>query len=47
MRVLAEARRQNFAYLQLETYYSPDMKDDNAIGVMILDRVPNINEKIP
>lgn len=48
MRVLAEARAARaFAYLQLETYYSPDMKDDNAIGVMILDRVPNINEKIP
>ncbi len=46
--ILAEARAiRAFAYLQLETYYSPDMKDDNAAGVIILDHVPTNNEKIP
>ncbi|OPC04476.1 SusD/RagB family protein [Elizabethkingia meningoseptica] len=48
LQVLAEARAiRAFAYLQLETYYSPDMKDDNALGVMIVNNVPGINQKLP
>ncbi|NAW52035.1 RagB/SusD family nutrient uptake outer membrane protein [Elizabethkingia argentiflava] len=46
--ILAEARAARaFAYLILETYYSPDMKDNNALGVMILDHVPANDEKLP
>lgn len=30
-----------FAYLQLETYFSTNMADDAALGVMLLDFVPN------
>ncbi|HFK5529487.1 TPA: RagB/SusD family nutrient uptake outer membrane protein [Elizabethkingia anophelis] len=48
IRILAEARAiRAFAYLQLETYYSPNMKDDNALGVIVLDHVPANNEKLP
>jgi starch-binding outer membrane protein, SusD/RagB family len=40
-RILAEARAiRAFSMLQLLTYYSPDLTDDNALGVIILDHVP-------
>lgn len=35
--ILAEARAiRAYAYLELEKYFSTDMKDDNALGVMLL-----------
>lgn len=36
-----------FSYLQLLTYFSTDMSDDNALGVMLFDYVPAITEKLP
>jgi hypothetical protein len=40
-RILAEARvLRAFATLQLLTYYSTDLKNDSALGVIILDHVP-------
>lgn len=46
--ILAEARAlRAFAYLQLVTYFSTNPADDNALGVMLLDYVPTIGEKLP
>ncbi len=39
--IIAQARAlRAFAYLQLETFYSEDMKNDDALGVIIVDGVP-------
>lgn len=46
--ILAEAKAvRAFAYFQLLTYYSTDLSDDNALGVMLFDYVPAIGEKLP
>lgn len=46
--ILAQARvLRAFAYLELEKYFAPDMKDDNGLGVMITPDVTNINDKTP
>ena len=46
--ILAEARAlRAYAYLQLVAFFSPDMSDDSALGVMLLDFVPSIDVKLP
>jgi hypothetical protein len=46
--ILAEARTlRAYCYLQLQAFYSPDMSNDNALGVMLLDFVPNFNTALP
>ncbi len=46
--ILAQTRAlRAFSHLQLLTYFSPNMKDDAAIGVVKMDRVPTILEKLP
>jgi hypothetical protein len=46
--ILAETRAlRAFAYLNLQSYYSTDMSNPNALGVILLDYVPKINEKLP
>ncbi len=46
--ILAEARvLRAFAYLQLMSYYSEDMKNDASKGVIILDHVPTLDEQLP
>ncbi|MDO4728254.1 MAG: RagB/SusD family nutrient uptake outer membrane protein [Bacteroidota bacterium] len=36
-----------FSHFQLLTYFSTDLKNDNALGVMKLDFVPTPNQQIP
>lgn len=46
--ILAQARAlRAFAYIQLEAYFSTDMKDSTALGVILLDHVPTVAEKLP
>ena len=46
--ILAEARvLRAWAYVQLSAYFSTDMKDENALGVILLDHVPNAQEQLP
>lgn len=46
--VLAQTRAlRAFCNLQLLTYFSTNMKDDNALGVILLDRVPTPLEALP
>ncbi len=46
--ILAEARAvRAFTYMQLLAFYSTDMKDPDALGVMLLDFVPEVNTKLP
>ncbi|WP_291134855.1 RagB/SusD family nutrient uptake outer membrane protein [Flavobacterium sp. UBA7663] len=46
--ILAEARTlRALSYLKLMTYYSEDMSDDSALGVLLLDFVPTIDTKLP
>ena len=46
--VLAQTRAlRAFCNLQLLTYFSTNMKDDNALGVILLDRVPTHLEAVP
>lgn len=35
-----------FAHLELVTYYSTDLTDDNALGVITLDYVPSIDQQL-
>lgn len=35
------------AYLNLLSFYSPDMTDDNALGVILFDYVPTVDEQLP
>jgi hypothetical protein len=45
---LAEARvLRAYAYLNLMTYYSTDMKNDNALGVILSDKVYPFETKLP
>ncbi|MDY3338319.1 RagB/SusD family nutrient uptake outer membrane protein [Riemerella anatipestifer] len=44
--ILAEARvLRALSYLQLQTYFSENMQDDNALGVIIVDGVPTADTK--
>lgn len=46
--ILAEAKAlRAYAYFQLLTYYSTDLSDDNALGVMLFEDVPPIDVKLP
>ncbi|MFY7665058.1 RagB/SusD family nutrient uptake outer membrane protein [Flavobacterium sp.] len=46
--IIAEARAlRAFAYMQLLAFYSPDMTDPDALGVMLLDFVPEVDTKLP
>lgn len=46
--ILAQARAlRAYAYVQLSSYFSTDMSDDNALGVVYIDYVPTIDEKLP
>ena len=46
--ILAQARAiRAYCYLQLETYFSTDMKDPNALGTILFDKVPTTDEKLP
>lgn len=46
--VIAQARAlRAFSYLQLLSYYSTNMKDPNALGVIILDHIPTTDEQLP
>lgn len=46
--IIGQARAlRAYAHIQLLTYFSPNMKDDNALGVIALDRVPTKEEQLP
>lgn len=46
--IVAQARAlRAYGHMQLLTYFSTDLKDDNALGVIAIDRVPGIFEKLP
>lgn len=46
--ILAQAKAlRAFSYFQLLTYFSTDLKDDNALGVMLFTNVPGAGEKLP
>lgn len=47
-KVLAEAKTMRaLAYLQLQTYFSEDMTNDAALGVMIVKDVPTTSTQLP
>jgi hypothetical protein len=46
--ILAQARAlRAFAHFELMVYFSKDLSDSNALGVMLLDRVPVITDDFP
>ena len=46
--IIGQARAlRAYAHFQLLTYFSTNMKDDAALGVIALDRVPTKEEKLP
>ena len=46
--ILAQARAiRAYSYLQLETFFSTDMKDPNALGVILIKDVPATDAKLP
>lgn len=46
--IIAQARAiRAFAHFQLLVYFSEDISDDEALGVMLVDFVPAISESIP
>ncbi len=46
--IIAQARAiRAFCHFQLLVYFSPDIADDNAPGVMLLDFVPSITQDVP
>lgn len=46
--ILAQARAiRAYSYLQLLSYFSTDMSDDSALGVMLYDFVPELTDKLP
>lgn len=46
--ILAQAKAlRAYAYIQLVSYFSTDMSDDSALGVMLVDIVPAIDQKFP
>lgn len=45
---IAEAKAlRAFSYIQLLSYFSTNMADPSALGVMLLDKIPEFNEKLP
>lgn len=47
-RILAEARAlRALAYLELESYFAVDMKDDNGLGVILYNEVPDVLPNVP
>jgi starch-binding outer membrane protein, SusD/RagB family len=46
--IIAQARAlRAFAYLQLSTYFSPDMTNNNALSGIVFDNVPSIGDVAP
>ncbi|WP_294215747.1 RagB/SusD family nutrient uptake outer membrane protein [uncultured Chryseobacterium sp.] len=46
--IIAQARAlRAFSYIQLESLYSENMADPNALGVILLKDVPDLNAKLP
>lgn len=46
--ILAQARTiRAYSYVQLLSYFSTDMSDDSALGVMLYDFVPELEQKLP
>lgn len=46
--ILAQARAlRAYAHFDLLTYFSTDLTDDNALGVIILDYVPELTDQLP
>lgn len=46
--ILAQTRAlRAFSYFQLLTYFSTDLKDDNALGVMLFTNVPTAADQLP
>lgn len=46
--IVAQARAlRAFAHFELMVYFSKDLSDNNALGVMLVDRVPTISEDFP
>ncbi len=46
--IIAEAEAiRAYSYFQLLTYFSTDLSDDSALGVMLFDYVPPINVRLP
>ncbi|WP_164974921.1 RagB/SusD family nutrient uptake outer membrane protein [Flavobacterium stagni] len=46
--IIAQARAlRAFAHFELMVYFSPDLSNPNALGVMLLDKVPTIEEDTP
>ncbi|WP_213277827.1 RagB/SusD family nutrient uptake outer membrane protein [Chryseobacterium indologenes] len=46
--ILAQARAiRAFCYVQLESYFAPNMKDPNGLGVILIKDVPATDAKLP
>jgi len=46
--IVAEARvLRAYGHLQLLTFFAPDMKDDNGLGVIAVDFIPTTAQKLP
>ena len=46
--ILAQAKAlRAYSYFQLLTYFSPDLSDDEALGVMLFENVPASDVKLP
>ena len=46
--ILAQTRAlRAFGYFNLQTYFSPDLTDDSALGVILFDFVPSIADELP
>lgn len=46
--IIAQARAARaFSYVQLEAFFSTDMKNPNALGVMLVKDVPSVDVKLP
>lgn len=46
--IIAEAKViRAFCHLQLMSYFAEDMTDDSSLGVILMDRVPDLQEQLP
>lgn len=46
--IIAEAKAlRAFAHLQLMAFFAEDMQNDSSLGVILMDRVPALNEQLP
>lgn len=46
--IVAQAKAlRAFGHFQLLTYFSADIKNPSSLGVILMDRVPEVNEKLP